>query len=72
MEDPLVRKAIRRDPSLQKFLKWSVMPQADVKRTRCTINVAIGDARYGQRRGSRLARETNFQTGAAGCSTTGN
>jgi hypothetical protein len=67
MGDPLVREAIKRDRSLQKFLKWSVMPQADVKRSRCTINVAIGDARYGQRRSSRLARESSFPTSAPGC-----
>ena len=72
MDDPLVREAIRRDRRLQKFLKWSVMPQADVKRSRCAINVAIGDARYGQRRSSRLARETILPTGVAGCSTTRN
>jgi inner membrane protein len=67
MDDLLVREAIKRDRSLQKFLKWSVMPQADVKRTRCTIDVAIGDARYGQRRSSRLARESAYPTGAPGC-----
>jgi len=32
MQDPLVHEAIRRDSRLQKFLKWSVMPQADVTR----------------------------------------
>ena len=30
MEDPIVREAIRRDPKLQKFLKWSILPQAEV------------------------------------------
>ena len=72
MDDPLVREAIRRDPRLQKFLKWSVLPQADVHRDRCKVTVAIGDARYGQGRRSRLARESIFPTGAAGCSTSGN
>ena len=71
MDDPLVREAIRRDPRLQKFLKWSVLPQADVHRDRCNVTVAIGDARYGQGRRSRLARESIFPTGAAGCSTSG-
>jgi inner membrane protein len=58
MDDPLVREAIRRDKSLRKFLKWSILPQADVIRDRCTARVAIGDARYGEGRRSRLARET--------------
>ena len=72
MDDPLVREAIQRDPRLQKFLKWSVLPQGDVVRGRCEVKVAIGDARYGQGRRSRLARESIFPTGVAGCSTIGN
>ena len=62
MDDPLVREAIRRDPSLQKFLNWSILPQADVVREGCTARIAIGDARYGEGRRSRLARETVLQT----------
>ena len=58
MDDPLVREAVRRDPALRKFLKWSILPQADVIRDHCTARVAIGDARYGEGRRSRLARET--------------
>jgi inner membrane protein len=58
MDDPIVRRAIRTDKRLQKFLKWSVMPQADVIRDHCTARVTIGDARYGEGRRSRLARET--------------
>lgn len=58
MDDPVVRLAIRRDPRLQKFLKWSILPQADVVRDRCFARVSIGDARYGEGRRSRLARES--------------
>ena len=58
MADPAVREAIRRDPQLQKFLKWSILPQADVVKGPCSVRVTIGDARYGQGRRSRLARET--------------
>ena len=54
----MVREAIRRDRRLQKFLKWSVLPQADVTAQGCSVRVAIGDARYGEGRRSRLARET--------------
>jgi hypothetical protein len=67
MGDPTVREAIRREPSLRKFLKWSILPQADVVRSRCEAKVTIGDARYGEGRRSRLARETIVPTGGAGC-----
>ncbi len=67
MTDPLVRAAIRRDPALRKFLKWSILPQAEVVPARCGARVAIGDARYGEGRRSRLARETVVPTGGPGC-----
>lgn len=67
MDDPTVREAVRRDPRLQKFLKWSILPQAEVIRERCAIRVAIGDARYGEGRRSRLARDSVMPTGAPGC-----
>ena len=67
MADPTVREAIRRDPRLRKFLKWSILPQADVTPGRCETKVTIGDARYGEGRRSRLARETVIPTGGAGC-----
>jgi len=67
MNNPLVREAIRRDPSLRKFLKWSILPQADVIHERCSAHVFIGDARYGEGRRSRLAREAVVPTHAAGC-----
>ena len=63
MGDPLVREAIRRDPRLQKFLKWSILPQAEVTFDRCKARVTIGDARYGEGSRSRLARETIVPTG---------
>jgi inner membrane protein len=67
MGDPLVREAIRHDPRLQKFLKWSILPQADVARERCSVRVAIGDARYGEGRRSRLARESVLPLDGPGC-----
>jgi inner membrane protein len=67
MADPLVREAIRRDPRLQKFLKWSILPQANVASGRCSVRVAIGDARYGDGWRSRLARETVIPTHGRGC-----
>jgi inner membrane protein len=67
MEDPIVREAIRRDPKLQKFLKWSILPQAEVVREKCSATIAIGDARYGRGRRSRLARESVIALGGPGC-----
>ncbi len=67
MDLPEVREAIRTDPRLRKFLKWSILPQADVVRTKCTTTIFIGDARYGEGRRSRLARETVLPTHAPGC-----
>lgn len=66
--DPLVREALRRDSDLRDFLLWSVLPLAEVERSRCEVRVSIGDARYrnfGRR--SRLRRQTIVPTGAAGC-----
>lgn len=62
MDDPLVREAIRRSPVLRKFLKWSILPQARVERSRCSAKVTIGDARYGSGGRSRLGREADIRT----------
>ena len=62
MDDPLVQEAIRRDPSLQHFLKWSILPQAAIQPSGCTATVTIGDARYGRGADSRLAEETVIRT----------
>lgn len=67
ISDPLVREAIRRDPALRKFLKWSIMPQAEARREGCVVKVAIGDARYGEGRRSRLARESVLRLNGPGC-----
>ena len=67
MDDPTVRDAIRRTPELATFLGWSVLPQAEVERSRCSVEVIIGDARYGRGRNSRLGREATLPTGAPGC-----
>ena len=44
-----------------------ILPQADVVGTRCATTVFIGDARYGEGRRSKLARETIVPTHAPGC-----
>ena len=69
MDDPVVRAALARDPGLRKFLGWSILPVAEVKRGRCQAEVTIGDARYGVvgSRRSRLARETVVPLPGPGC-----
>lgn len=62
MDDPLVREAVGRSPVLRKFLNWSILPQAQVERFRCSVKVTIGDARYGRGGSSRLGREFTFST----------
>lgn len=62
MQDPLVREAIRQNPSLRKFLKWSILPQAAIERSGCSAEVRIGDARYGRAGRSRLARTAQVRT----------
>jgi inner membrane protein len=67
MDDPVVRLAVRRDPALQKFLRWSILPEASVARERCAARVTIGDGRYGKSGRSRLARATLVPIRAPGC-----
>lgn len=68
LHDPLVREALQRDPSLRDFLRWSVLPLAEIQRSGCSVTVSIGDARYqefGSR--SRLMRESVVPTAGPGC-----
>ena len=60
MDDPLVHAALERTPSLRQFLRWSILPVADIERGRCQAKVVISDARYGEAgsRRSPLERET--------------
>jgi inner membrane protein len=68
MDDPLVREAIFQSPRLGKFLKWSILPVAEVERGRCAARVTIGDARYSEPAArSRLSRQAVVPTGAPGC-----
>jgi inner membrane protein len=67
MGDPTVRQAIGESAALRKFLKWSILPQAEADRGRCEIRVAIGDARYGEGRRSRLASEAAIPIAGPGC-----
>jgi len=70
--DPLVREAVRRDGRLRKFLKWSILPLAEVERGRCAARVTIGDARYSEPAArARLSRQTVVPIGGPGCQAPG-
>lgn len=56
MDDPLVRKAIAASPEVQRFLRWSIMPFATIKREPCEAAVIFKDARY-----SNAISRTNFE-----------
>ena len=47
MDDPLVRRAIREDSDLRDFLRWSILPVAEVERRGCEARVMVSDGRYG-------------------------
>lgn len=61
MNDATVRRAIRSDPRLLRFLNWSILPVARVTRSGCKGTVVIADARYGLPGESRgpLSRESS-------------
>ena len=46
MDDPIVRLAIRQDAGLRQFLRWSILPVAQVTRRGCKARVAVSDGRY--------------------------
>jgi inner membrane protein len=46
LDDPMVRRAMRGDPEIEKFLRWSVMTTAKVDREACSAMVTFGDARF--------------------------
>jgi inner membrane protein len=70
--NPLVREAVRRDPRLRKFLRWSILPIAEIERRRCSTRVTIGDARYRDPVArKRLARETIVPIAGPGCQALG-
>lgn len=67
LDNPAFRAALRSDPQLPKFLRWSILPEAAVARERCALRVTVGDARYGSGARSRLAHETILPAGGPGC-----
>lgn len=67
MTDPLVRKALA-DPAIKTFARWSTLPLAQIERSRCTVRVSFGDARYGRNvTDNRFRQDVIMPTGASGC-----
>jgi inner membrane protein len=68
MADPLVRKARDADKGIITFLRWSIMPVAEVSRGPCEITVHFADARFSTRanRGP-MSRQVVMKDEAADC-----
>lgn len=68
MENPLVRRAIATGPRVAAFLRWSIMPYAQIERGRCEATISIGDARFGMTmaRGT-LGRVVTLPLDGPGC-----
>lgn len=56
MSDPLVRRAAGSTAEVRKFLAWSQLPIATIRRQHCSAAVTFGDARF---TGPRLSRNFN-------------
>lgn len=68
LDDPIVRHVMSADRSLGDFLRWSIMPIAQVEREGCRTIVRLGDARFGvPAQASRIGRTAIVPTGARGC-----
>jgi inner membrane protein len=68
MNDPLVRRAMASDPAITAFLRWSILPLAQVRQEACVAVVSFGDARFGVAAGSsRLTRQVTVPTGGTHC-----
>lgn len=68
MGDPLVRRAMRADPGIAAFMRWSFMPYAMIRQDGCKAEVSIGDARFGMMMGrGPLRRVITLPVDGPGC-----
>jgi inner membrane protein len=68
MDDPLARKAMRADPGMASFMRWSFMPYAKIVRGHCKAEISIGDARFGMEMGrGPLRRVVTLPLDGPGC-----
>jgi inner membrane protein len=67
MADPLVREALAA-PHVASFARWSTLAMAEIERGPCSVQVRLGDARYGRTVGdNRFQRSVEIATGGPGC-----
>lgn len=73
MDDPLARRAMFATDDLRRFMRWSVMPMAQIERGRCRAKVTFTDARFREikvpwrKDGNPFVHEVIVPTGAPGC-----
>lgn len=68
MANPLVRRAMDVNPGIIAFMRWSILPTAQVEHERCAARVLIGDARFGNSQfASRFLHSATLPAGGAGC-----
>ena len=46
MDDPLARRAMTATPEVVRFMRWSILPMAQVRREGCSARVSFNDARF--------------------------
>lgn len=46
MDDPIARRAMTATPEVISFLRWSILPVAQVRREGCSAKVSFNDARF--------------------------
>ena len=68
MGDPLARRAMTANPQVVTFMRWSIMPLAQVRHEQCRAIVTFGDARFGVPTGrSRLTQSVTLPLDRPGC-----
>lgn len=68
LRDPLVRRAMRGDPEIERFLRWSLMTTARVGQEQCSAVVTFGDARFSDpRTRDGFTHRTRIPLDRAGC-----
>jgi inner membrane protein len=68
MNDPLVRRAMASSPAVMAFMRWSIMPMAQVDRQGCVAIVSFGDARFGvPASAGRLTRQVTLPVAGPYC-----
>ena len=69
MDDPLARQGMTASRAVVAFMRWSILPMAQVVRERCRARVLYEDARFGGRPTIRTMRlSTVVPIAGEGCS----